>query len=254
MAPIKPFKGFFPVPILPAAQVQATSYAQHLAYIEWYIDYLAEQVALCEVLANKVTTIDNDSTDEQYPSAKAVQTKLNAVAGALQLLKIQVDAIPKIQVNKPLQGGEADLTSLEWEDPDTAVKTLYAVPQGGGNGQQVAVPTQVTVAADKLYISYKDLPAGAAIDRIDVLIRVSGGTVPQVRTLMPSTEMILDTMISTAQDGGNGYCVWNISTSTAGGTTIMTCEISSNTLWTTPLTLSDDGLADNSRIYYHVEA
>ena len=50
----------------------------------------------------------------------------------MQLLKTQLDAIPKIQVNKPLQGGEADLTSLEWEDPDTAVKTLYAV---GGTSQ-----------------------------------------------------------------------------------------------------------------------
>lgn len=130
---LKPFKGWLPVPVLPAAQVQATSYAQHLAYLQWYVDYLAEEITLCEVLANKVTTIDNDSTDEQYPSAKAVQTKLTAVGHAMQLLKTQLDAIPKIQVNKPLQGGEADLTSLEWEDPDTAVKTLYAVPQGGGS-------------------------------------------------------------------------------------------------------------------------
>lgn len=132
---LKPFKGWLPVPVLPAAQVQATSYAQHLAYLEWYIDYLREQIELCETLANKVTDIDNDSTDEQYPSAKAVQTKLNAVASALQLIKAQVDAIPKIEVNKPLQGGEADLTSLEWEDPETAVKTLYAVPQSGGSTQ-----------------------------------------------------------------------------------------------------------------------
>lgn len=133
MAKIKPFKGWLPVPILPAAQVQATSYAQHLAYLEWYIDYLRAQVELCEVLANKVTTIDNDSTDEQYPSAKAVQTKLTAVGTAMQLLKSQLDAIPVVNVNKPLQGTEPLLTSLEWQDPDTAAKTLYAV--GGGTSQ-----------------------------------------------------------------------------------------------------------------------
>ena len=133
MAKLKPFRGWLPVPILPAAQVQATSYAQHLAYLEWYIDYLSGQVALCEVLANKVTTIDNDSTDEQYPSAKAVQTKLTAVGTAMQLLKTQLDAIPVVNVNKPLQGTEPLLTSLEWQDPDTAVKTLYAV--GGGTSQ-----------------------------------------------------------------------------------------------------------------------
>lgn len=245
MAKIKPFKGWLPVPILPAAQVQATSYAQHLAYLEWYIDYLSGQVALCEVLANKVTSIDADSTDEQYPSAKAVQTKLAIIASTLQTLSGAVADIPQIRVNRPLAGTEDPLTALEYNG------TNYKV---SGDGQQVAIPTQVSVGADKLYISYKDLPAGAVIDRIDVLIRVSGGTVPQVRTLMPSNEMLLDTMISTAQDGGNGYCVWNISTSTAGGTTIMTCEINSNTLWTTPLTSSDDGFADNSRIYYHIEA
>ena len=129
MAKIKPFKGWLPVPILPAAQVQATSYAQHLAYLEWYIDYLSGQVALCEVLVNKVTTINEDSTDEQYPSAKAVYTRLNALADILTLLSSTVADLPRIRVNRPLQGGEDDLTSLEYDG------TLYAVPQGGGTSQ-----------------------------------------------------------------------------------------------------------------------
>lgn len=129
MAKIKPFKGWLPVPILPAAQVQATSYAQHLAYLEWYIDYLRAQVELCEVLANKVTSINADSTDEQYPSAKAVYTRLNALADVLTLLSSTVADLPRIRVNRPLQGGEDDLTSLEYDG------TLYAVPQGGGTSQ-----------------------------------------------------------------------------------------------------------------------
>lgn len=129
MAKLKPFKGWLPVPILPAAQVQATSYAQHLAYIEWYLDYLRGQVELCEVLANKVTSIDADSTDEQYPSAKAVYTRLNALADILTLLSSTVADLPRIRVNRPLQGGEDDLTSLEYDG------TLYAVPQGGGTSQ-----------------------------------------------------------------------------------------------------------------------
>lgn len=130
MAKLKPFKGWLPVPILPAAQVQATSYAQHLAYLEWYIDYLRAQVELCEVLANKVTSIDADSTDEQYPSAKAVYTRLNALGDALTLLSSTVADLPRIRVNRPLQGGEDDLTSLEYDG------TLYAVPQGGGSVQR----------------------------------------------------------------------------------------------------------------------
>lgn len=34
----KPFSGFCPVPVLPASQSAATSYMQHLAYLEWYIE------------------------------------------------------------------------------------------------------------------------------------------------------------------------------------------------------------------------
>lgn len=187
---LKPFKGWLPVPVLPAAQVQATSYAQHLAYLEWYVEYLAEEITLCEVLANKVTNIDADSTDEQYPSAKAVQTKLTAVGNAMQLLKTQLEAIPKIQVNKPLQGGEADLTSLEWEDPETAVKTLYAVPQGGSqttgsgtlydapnstqrgtfdyiiNGKLLTVHIKIPTAftSSSYALELRGLPAGTEID------------------------------------------------------------------------------------------
>lgn len=245
MFKLKKFKGWLPVPVLPAAQVAATSYAQQLAYLEWYVDYLASIIGNAQDVNDKVTTLTPDVTDEQYPSAKAVQDKLTIIATTLQTLSGAVADIPQIRVNRPLTGTEDPLTALEYNG------TNYKVI---GDGQQVEIPSQVTVGADKLYISYKDLPAGAVIDRIDVLLRVSGGTVAQVRTLMPSDEILLGTMVSTDQSGGNGYCIWNTSTSTAGGTTIMTCEINSNTLWTTPLTSSDNGFADNSRIYYHIEA
>lgn len=244
MFKLKKFKSWLPVPVLPAAQVAATSYAQQLAYLEWYVDYLAGIIGNAQDVNDKVTTLTPDVTDEQYPSAKAVQDKLVIIATTLQTLSGAVADIPQIRVNRPLAGTEDPLTALEYDG--TNYKVL-------GDGQQVTVPTQVTVDAGKLYISYKDLPANAVIDRIDVLLRVSGGTVAQVRTLMPSDEILLGTMVSTDQSGGNGYCIWNTSTSTAGGTTIMTCEINSNTLWTTPLTSSDNGFADNSRIYYHIE-
>lgn len=245
MFKLKKFKGWLPVPVLPAGQVAATSYAQQLAYLEWYVDYLASIIGNAQDVNDKVTTLTPDVTDEQYPSAKAVQDKLTIIASTLQTLSGAVADIPQIRVNRPLAGTENPLTALEYNG--TNYKVL-------GDGQQVIIPSQVTVDAGKLYISYKDLPANAVIDRIDVLLRVSGGTVAQVRTLMPSDEILLGTMVSTDQSGGNGYCIWNTSTSTAGGTTIMTCEINSNTLWTTPLTSSDNGFADNSRIYYHIEA
>ena len=244
MAKIEPFKGWFPVPILPAAQVQATSYAQHLAYLEWYIDYLSGQVALCEVLANKVTSIDADSTDEQYPSAKAVYTRLNALADILSLLTSTVADLPRIRVNRPLDGTEDPLTALEYNG------TNYKVI---GDGQQVLIPTQVSVGAGEVSITHKTLPAGAVIDRIDVMLYVSNGVSPQMRTLIPTDEIILNSLMSTDQSGGLGYCVWNKTTSVSDDTTITKCEISTNTLWATPLTASDIGYANSSRIYYHIE-
>ncbi len=244
MFKLKKFKGWLPVPVLPAAQVAATSYAQQLAYLEWYVDYLASIIGNAQDVNDKVTTLTPDVTDEQYPSAKAVQDKLTIIATTLQTLSGAVADIPQIRVNRPLAGTEDPLTALEYNG--TNYKVL-------GDGQQVIIPSQVEVAADKFTVTFPSLPEGAVIDRVDVLLRVSGGTVAQVRTLMPSDEILLGTMVSTDQSGGNGYCIWNTSTSTAGGTTIMTCEINSNTLWTTPLTSSDNGFADNSRIYYHIE-
>lgn len=76
---IKPFRSFLPVPILPASQVQATSYEQHLAYLEWYIDYMAKVLESAETVENKVTSISADSTDTDYPSAKAVYNALQNV-------------------------------------------------------------------------------------------------------------------------------------------------------------------------------
>ena len=100
----KPFSGFCPVPVLPASQAAATSYMQHLAYLEWYIehmknafeneddnlhtgldrldsamggieanmDLIALEILRKEDKSNKVTSIDGSSTDVQYPSAKCV--------------------------------------------------------------------------------------------------------------------------------------------------------------------------------------
>lgn len=244
MFKLKKFKGWLPVPVLPAAQVAATSYAQQLAYLEWYVDYLASIIGNAQDVNDKVTTLTPDVTDEQYPSAKAVQDKLTIIATTLQTLSGAVADIPQIRVNRPLAGTEDPLTALEYNG------TNYKV---SGDGVQVAVPTQVEVGADKITVTFDSLPAGAVIDRIDVLLKVSGGTTPQLRSLTPSSEFTLGTYISTAQDGSLGYCVWNASPSTAGGITYISFEIVSNTLWSTALTASDVGLAGNSRIYYHIE-
>lgn len=212
MAKLKPFKGWLPVPILPAAQVQATSYAQHLAYLEWYIDYLRAQVELCEVLANKVTNIDADSTDEQYPSAKAVQTKLTAVGNAMQLLKTQLDAIPVVNVNKPLQGTEPALTSLEWQDPDTAVKTLYKVDGG----------TSQTTGTGMIY----DAPNSTQRGTFDYVI---DGKLLTVHLKMPtaftSTSMALELRGVPADTEISGYQYFGYNHNASGDATVTPLQV-----------------------------
>ena len=106
----KPFSGFCPVPVLPSSQAAATSYMQHLAYLEWYIeqmkkafeneddnlhtgldhldsamggieanmDLIALEILRKEDKSNKVTSIDGSSTDVQYPSAKCVYDAIQA--------------------------------------------------------------------------------------------------------------------------------------------------------------------------------
>lgn len=202
MLPLQPFHAFMPVPILPAAQVQATSYEQHLAYLEWYINYLAKNINASEVKANET-----------------------------------------------LEGGEADLTEL------TVGGIKYAVPQGGGSTDNAAVravkPSSVAVGSNSITVNYADLPSGAVIDEMVLVVGVSGGTVPRIVRITPKSST---TALSSDQGGGNGYCNWTRSKISAGGTTADAFSYTTQTLWTTGYNTGDTGDADSSRIYYHIEA
>ena len=198
MLPLQPFHSFMPVPILPAAQMQATSYEQHLAYIEWYLNYLSKNF--------------NESS---------------------------------VKANEPLEGGEADLTEL------TVNNVKYAVPQGGGddyNVLKVATPTSVVVGVDSITVNYADLPAGAVIDEMVLVVGVSGGTVPRIVRITPKSNTMA---LSSDQGGGNGYCNWTRSKISAGGTTSDNFSYSAQTLWSTGYITGDTGDAANSKIYYH---
>lgn len=180
---IKPFHGFLPLPVLPAAQVQATSYEQHLAYIEWYLDYLAGQLQNVETLDNKVTVINADSTDEQYPSAKAVYTAQHSLAQIIALIQSQISDIPVVVANPTLAGTEADLTGLQVGD------TKYAIPAGGsytpnlvsayGMGAEPAsddvdIPlfARYTIG-DKLAVSGSKIVIGAGVSHVKISAQAS---------------------------------------------------------------------------------
>lgn len=120
------------------------------------------------------------------------------------------------------------------------------------NLQRVAVPSQVTCGNGSVTVAFPSLPTGAVVDRIDLFLLLSGGTVPQIRTLFRDTR-VLGNFISTDMGGGNGYANWNGQWSTVGLSTYITLSISSGTLWPTSITANDSARAVDCRIYYHIE-
>lgn len=79
MKKFKPFSGFCPVPVLPSSQVAATSYMQHLAYLEWYIEQLRKHF---------------EEQDSDFDAAiEGIQDSFETVAADIEDLDDRVDAL-----------------------------------------------------------------------------------------------------------------------------------------------------------------
>lgn len=158
------------------------------------------------------------------------------------------------QVDEWIEGAQSQLDALddkidqEIADRQAAIAAI-TVPN---NLQRVIVPSQVTCGSNSVTIAFTLLPTGAVVDRIDLFLLVSGGTVPQIRTLFRDTR-VLGNFISSDMGGGNGYANWNGQWSTAGLSTYIVASISSGSLWSTPITSNDSARAADCRIYYHIE-
>lgn len=81
----KPFSGFCPVPVLPSSQVAATSYMQHLAYLEWYIEQMREHF--------ETHDSDFDTAIEQLQNAD------ESIVGDIELLDGRVEALEQSGVS-----------------------------------------------------------------------------------------------------------------------------------------------------------
>lgn len=158
------------------------------------------------------------------------------------------------QVDEWVEGAQSQLDTLddkidqEIADRQAAIAAI-TVPN---NLQRVIVPSQVTCGSNSVTIAFTLLPTGAVVDRIDLFLLVSGGTVPQIRTLFRDTR-VLGNFVSSDMGGGNGYANWNGQWSTAGLSTYIVASISSGSLWSTPITSNDSARAADCRIYYHIE-
>lgn len=158
------------------------------------------------------------------------------------------------QLDEWIEGAQSQLDALddkidqEIADRQAAIAAI-TIPN---NLQRVIVPSQVTCGSNSVTIAFTLLPTGAVVDRIDLFLLVSGGTVPQIRTLFRDTR-VLGNFVSSDMGGGNGYANWNGQWSTAGLSTYVVASISSGSLWNTTITPSDSARAADCRIYYHIE-
>ena len=89
----KPFSGFCPVPVLPSSQVAATSYMQHLAYLEWYIEqvrkHFEEQDTDFDIAIERIQdSFESVNTDiESLDDRVAALEESSGDAAAPQLLR-----------------------------------------------------------------------------------------------------------------------------------------------------------------------
>lgn len=133
-----------------------------------------------------------------------------------------------------------DVTSL-----DNRVTTLENQQQAGGGNCYVEVPSQITCAADTLYVTYTTLPTGAVIDKYEFNLLLAGMTAPTKVEILPTTSSAGVTVVP---DGG--YVSWTIAHGTSGNVTIDTLTITLNTLLTHSIAAND--YCSYARIYYHV--
>ena len=174
-----------PVPVLPAAQVQATSYEQHLAYVEWYLNYLSG----------------------------TVNTKIEALEAA-------IEEKSTVKANEVLEGTEPDLTELTVD----GVKYKVPDGGGGGGGDQTSGVFGVLVGSTTvsggvyvidgglLYLHMPDLSAAAAEANVTQIALTS------IPMTFPAVENDKVSLIATAlgEDTGNIYTLQGVVSSAAG--------------------------------------
>ena len=189
------FKGCGPDLVLPASQVQATSYMYQLAYLQWLVEQLKKQV------------------DNLDPEAIA------DLEHQIQDLQTEVEAKSVVAANPTLAGTEANLEGIEID----GVK--YKVPEGGGGGgDQTSGVFGVLVGSTTvsggvyvidgglLYLHMPDLSAAAAEANVTQIALTS------IPMTFPAVENDKVSLIATAlgEDTGNIHTLQGVVSSAAG--------------------------------------
>ena len=134
---------------------------------------------------------------------------------------------------------------------DTRVTDLENSGGGGGGNcyQQVVGQFSIQEVNSQILLSltYNELPAAAVIDSIDVVVKVSGGTVYRAFTLYHGFN---NEYVVSENGSGNGYSLFTMASGSNMGLTIAVFTQTSNTLWTTNIATGDTPV--RAIIKYHV--
>ena len=131
----KPFSGFCPVPVLPSSQAAATSYMQHLAYLEWYIEQVREHFeqqdtdfdAAIEQIQDSFETVGADI--EALDDRVAALEESSGDAAAPQLLRAYGTVSSE---SSPASGSIPLFAGISTTDKITVDGTTGAVKIGAG--------------------------------------------------------------------------------------------------------------------------
>lgn len=156
--------------------------------------------------------------------------------------------------------GDATVQEFEerLEDVEDAVDSLDTrvtdLENSGGSGggncyQQVVGQFSIQELNSQILLSltYNELPAAAVIDSIDIVVKVSGGTVYRAFTLYHGFN---NEYVVSENGSGNGYSLFTMASGSNMGLTIAVFTQTSNTLWVTNIATGDTPV--RAIIKYHV--
>ena len=167
------------------------------------LTYLSTQLGLKEDLANKVTSLSASSTDDEYPSAKAVFDELQNYLpfieenGAVTLNDIKNDEKPYIlkrfamyymvKISTTYPGHcvfeiESLLTANRWYSGDAELSTLVSDAMGETYLQKYALESDIPTAVSQLNNEYDDITDGVIAEHIGYS---SGGVIVKEEGRIP---------------------------------------------------------------------
>ena len=182
----------------------------------------------------RLYTLPGDATVQEF------EERLVAAEDDIDALELRMDS------------AEDDIGGLTLDvgDLDNRVTALENSGSGGGNCyQQVVGQFSIGEVNSQILLSltFNELPAAAVIDSIDMVVKVSGGTVYRAFTLYHGFN---NEYVVSENGSGNGVSVFTMTSGSNMGLTIAVFAQTSNTLWTTNIAAGDTPV--RAIIKYHV--